>query len=192
MFSLTLCVLRWIENQRPIAGRLRYWISSGPKANEIRRPYVWRLRHLVKTLQWLPDAGAGWPDLCLDHGPCRPKVNVLRMKSSSKQKRVNPIHSTPSLTIVPQKLEQRSLAGLRRAARDCRACDLWKNATQTVFGEGPLRAKIVFVGEQPGDQEDLAGHPFVGPAGKVLDEALHQAGIDRSEVYVTNVVKHFK
>jgi uracil-DNA glycosylase family protein len=122
----------------------------------------------------------------------RPMFNVLRMKSSSNQKRVTPIHSTPSLTSVPQKLEQRSLAGLRRAARDCRACELWKNATQTVFGEGPLRAKIVFVGEQPGDQEDLAGHPFVGPAGKVLDEALHQAGIDRSEVYVTNVVKHFK
>ena len=123
------------------------------------------------------------------------KVNVLPMKSSSTQKRVTPILSTPSLTSVPQKLEkleQRSLAGLRRAARDCRACDLWKNATQTVFGEGPLRAKIVFVGEQPGDREDLAGHPFVGPAGKVLDEALHQAGIDRSEVYVTNVVKHFK
>lgn len=120
------------------------------------------------------------------------KVNVFRMKSSSNQKRVPPIHSTPSLTSVPQKPEQRSLAGLRRAARDCRACDLWKNATQTVFGEGPLRAKIVFVGEQPGDQEDLTGHPFVGPAGKVLDEALQQAGIDRSEVYVTNVVKHFK
>jgi len=120
------------------------------------------------------------------------EVNVLRMKSSSNQKRVTPSHSPPSLTSVPQKLEQRSLAGLRRAARDCRACDLWKNATQTVFGEGPLRAKIVFVGERPGDQEDLAGHPFVGPAGKVLDEALHQAGIDRSEVYVTNVVKHFK
>jgi len=120
------------------------------------------------------------------------KVNVLPMKSSSNQKRITPIHNTPSLTSVPQKLEQRSLPGLRRAARDCRACDLWKNATQTVFGEGPLRAKIVFVGEQPGDKEDLAGHPFVGPAGKVLDEALHQAGIDRSEVYVTNVVKHFK
>ena len=120
------------------------------------------------------------------------KVSVLRMKSLSNQKRVTPIYSTPSLTSVPQKLEQRSLAGLRRAACDCRACDLWKNATQTVFGEGPPRAKIVFVGEQPGDQEDLAGHPFVGPSGKILDEALHQAGIDRSKVYVTNVVKHFK
>ncbi|MGB8987022.1 MAG: UdgX family uracil-DNA binding protein, partial [Candidatus Sulfotelmatobacter sp.] len=86
----------------------------------------------------------------------------------------------------------RSLAALRRAARDCKACDLWKNATQTVFGEGPPRAKLFLVGEQPGDQEDLAGHPFVGPAGKILDEALQQAGIDRAEVYVTNVVKHFK
>jgi uracil-DNA glycosylase len=86
----------------------------------------------------------------------------------------------------------RSLTSLRRAARDCRACDLWKNATQTVFGEGPPNAKIIFVGEQPGDKEDLNGRPFVGPAGKILDEALRQAGIDRAEVYVTNVVKHFK
>ena len=85
-----------------------------------------------------------------------------------------------------------SLASLRSAARDCRACDLWKHATQTVFGEGPAKATIMLVGEQPGDQEDIAGRPFVGPAGKLLDEALHQAGIDRSEVYVTNVVKHFK
>jgi uracil-DNA glycosylase len=85
-----------------------------------------------------------------------------------------------------------SLASSRRAARDCRACDLWKNATQTVFGEGAPKASIMFVGEQPGDQEDLAGHPFVGPAGKLLDEALLEAGIDRDEVYVTNVVKHFK
>jgi uracil-DNA glycosylase len=85
-----------------------------------------------------------------------------------------------------------SLNELRLAARDCKACDLWKNATQTVFGEGRSNAKIMFVGEQPGDQEDLAGHPFVGPAGRVLDEALRQAGVEREEVYVTNVVKHFK
>jgi uracil-DNA glycosylase family protein len=85
-----------------------------------------------------------------------------------------------------------SLTSLRRAARDCRACDLWKHATQTVFGEGPSTAAIMFVGEQPGDQEDLAGHPFVGPAGRLLDEALIEAGINRDEVYVTNVVKHFK
>jgi uracil-DNA glycosylase family protein len=80
---------------------------------------------------------------------------------------------------------------LRRAAAHCRACDLWKNATQTVFGEGGKHAKLMFVGEQPGDKEDLAGHPFVGPAGKLFDEALQEAGIDRRKVYVTNAVKHF-
>ena len=86
----------------------------------------------------------------------------------------------------------RTISQLREAAANCKACDLWKNATQTVFGEGSAKAKIMFVGEQPGDQEDRAGHPFVGPAGKLLNEALDQAGIDRAEVYVTNVVKHFK
>jgi DNA polymerase len=85
-----------------------------------------------------------------------------------------------------------SLSTLRRAAKDCKACDLWKHATQTVFGEGSPKASIMLVGEQPGDQEDLAGRPFVGPAGRLLDEALAEAGIDRDEVYLTNVVKHFK
>jgi uracil-DNA glycosylase family protein len=85
-----------------------------------------------------------------------------------------------------------SLTSLRTAAAGCRACDLWKNATQTVFGEGPSKAPIMFVGEQPGDREDQVGHPFVGPAGNLLNEALLEAGIDRKEVYVTNVVKHFK
>jgi len=88
--------------------------------------------------------------------------------------------------------ETRSLAKLREAAADCKACDLWKTGTQTVFGEGSSDAEIVFVGEQPGDKEDLAGRPFVGPAGRVLDEALELAGIDRSLAYVTNAVKHFK
>jgi DNA polymerase len=81
---------------------------------------------------------------------------------------------------------------LLKDARKCTRCDLYKHATQTVFGEGPLDAAILFVGEQPGDQEDLAGRPFVGPAGAVFDEALDEAGIDRSAVYVTNAVKHFK
>jgi uracil-DNA glycosylase len=85
-----------------------------------------------------------------------------------------------------------SLRTVRAAARDCRACDLWKLGTQTVFGEGPSRARLMLIGEQPGDQEDLSGHPFVGPAGKLLDRALAEAGIDRADVYVTNVVKHFK
>jgi uracil-DNA glycosylase family protein len=84
------------------------------------------------------------------------------------------------------------LTALRRDAADCRACHLWQNATQTVFGEGHREAEVMLVGEQPGDKEDLAGRPFVGPAGRVLDEALDEAGIDRDDVYVTNAVKHFK
>jgi uracil-DNA glycosylase family protein len=85
-----------------------------------------------------------------------------------------------------------TLAKVREAARDCRACDLWKLGTQTVFGEGSSKAPLMFVGEQPGNDEDLSGHPFVGPAGKLLDRALAEAGIDRAAIYVTNVVKHFK
>ena len=80
----------------------------------------------------------------------------------------------------------------RESARGCKRCDLWKTGTQTVFGEGAPKAKLVLVGEQPGDKEDLEGRPFVGPAGQLLDEALEQAGIDRRTAYVTNVVKHFK
>jgi uracil-DNA glycosylase len=85
-----------------------------------------------------------------------------------------------------------SLKKLRDAAVGCKACPLWEDATQTVFGEGSARSEVVFVGEQPGDREDLEGRPFVGPAGQLLDQALDEAGIDRSKVYVTNVVKHFK
>ena len=87
--------------------------------------------------------------------------------------------------------ERRSLKTLRAAAADCRGCHLWRHATQTVFGEGLKKSRVVFVGEQPGDKEDRAGRPFVGPAGRELDRALEAVGIDRDEVYVTNVVKHF-
>jgi DNA polymerase len=85
-----------------------------------------------------------------------------------------------------------TIATVRDAAKDCQACDLYKRGTQTVFGEGARKAQLMFVGEQPGDAEDLAGRPFVGPAGRLLDRALEEAGIDRDAVYVTNVVKHFK
>jgi DNA polymerase len=81
---------------------------------------------------------------------------------------------------------------LAREAKDCTRCPLYKNATQTVFGEGPVGVQLMLIGEQPGDQEDLAGRPFVGPAGKMLDRALAEAGVDRTKVYVTNIVKHFK
>jgi uracil-DNA glycosylase family protein len=94
---------------------------------------------------------------------------------------------------VPDLIPDRpTLKAVRDAARGCQACDLYKRGTQTVFGEGPRHAEVMMVGEQPGDAEDLAGHPFVGPAGKLLDRALAEAGIDRAVVYVTNVVKHFK
>jgi DNA polymerase len=88
--------------------------------------------------------------------------------------------------------DRHTLSALRDAAAGCRGCHLWRGATQTVFGEGLKRARVMFVGEQPGDKEDLAGKPFVGPAGRELDKGLEAAGIARDEAYVTNVVKHFK
>ena len=88
--------------------------------------------------------------------------------------------------------ERPTLGNLREAAAGCQACDLWRTGTQTVFGEGVREAEVMLVGEQPGDQEDRSGKPFVGPAGRLLDDALEEAGIDRTKAYVTNVVKHFK
>jgi uracil-DNA glycosylase family protein len=96
------------------------------------------------------------------------------------------------MTAAPLVPLRPTLPKLREAASACKACDLWKTGTQTVFGEGAPHAKVLFVGEQPGDKEDLAGKPFVGPAGGVLDKALGAAGIDRDETFVTNAVKHFK
>jgi DNA polymerase len=95
-------------------------------------------------------------------------------------------------TAAPLIPERPTLLKLREAAEGCRACPLWKTGTQTVFGAGERTAKVMFVGEQPGNDEDLQGKPFVGPAGKLLDQALEEAGINRDEVYVTNMVKHFK
>jgi uracil-DNA glycosylase family protein len=97
--------------------------------------------------------------------------------------------ATSAESLIPGR---RSLPGLRRGAEGCRACALWRDATQTVFGAGPARARVMLVGEQPGDREDVVGEPFVGPAGKVLDRALKEAAIPRDDAYVTNVVKHFK
>jgi uracil-DNA glycosylase family protein len=114
------------------------------------------------------------------------------MRKIDKQQ--DPKAGRPPLPQLPADVPDivRTLDAVRAEAAECQACPLWKNATQTVFGEGPARAAVMLVGEQPGDQEDLAGRPFVGAAGQMLDRALADAGIDRGEVYVTNAVKHFK
>jgi uracil-DNA glycosylase family protein len=96
---------------------------------------------------------------------------------------------SPAEDLIPPRP---TLSSLKSAAADCQACDLWKTGTQTVFGEGVRRVRVMLVGEQPGNEEDLSGRPFVGPAGRLLDDALETAGIDRKQTYVTNVVKHFK
>jgi uracil-DNA glycosylase len=128
-------------------------------------------------------------------------VRNARLKDE-KSERKRAAASVPRLQVVPKSAPATTstapvpangtLEEIGAAAAHCQACDLWKNATQTVFGEGRSNAKVMFVGEQPGDREDLAGKPFVGPAGMLLDRALEEAGIERDEVYVTNTVKHFK
>jgi uracil-DNA glycosylase family protein len=110
---------------------------------------------------------------------------MARRPPSKSSKSANP-PATELLPVHP------TIPSLQKAAKNCRACDLWERGTQTVFGEGGSHARVVFVGEQPGDKEDLEGKPFVGPAGGLLDKALVEAGIDRTKVYVTNAVKHFK
>jgi len=102
------------------------------------------------------------------------------------------VHEPEPNDATPFLPDKHTLPALRDAAAGCRGCHLWRGATQTVFGEGMKKARVMLVGEQPGDKEDQAGHPFVGPAGRELDKGLESAGIDRTEAYVTNVVKHFK
>jgi uracil-DNA glycosylase len=116
----------------------------------------------------------------------------MKPRFSEKISRGRRVSGNEAGTAAPLIPARPTIKKLQEAARDCRACPLWKTGTQTVFGEGARDAKIIFVGEQPGNDEDLAGKPFVGPAGKLLDKALAEAGIDRDEVYVTNTVKHFK
>jgi uracil-DNA glycosylase family protein len=114
----------------------------------------------------------------LRHGACTVLSMVVRLEEFPTAE-----------PFLPQRI---TLPALKKAVQGCRGCPLYKNATQAVFGEGPQHARVMFIGEQPGDQEDLAGKPFVGPAGKLLDQVLEEVGIDRSDVYVTNAVKHFK
>jgi len=117
---------------------------------------------------------------------------IYNQKNFFRSREIMPTRKTATNSAADLIPEQPTLPLLKKAAADCKACDLWKRGTQTVFGEGRPRAEIIFVGEQPGNEEDLTGKPFVGPAGRLLDAALEEAGIDRSQAYVTNVVKHFK
>jgi DNA polymerase len=115
------------------------------------------------------------------------------MSNISKNAGKHPLKRVADVVLLSEVTSTiRTIEGLRKASTNCRACDLWKLATQTVFGEGASKPRIVFVGEQPGDQEDRSGHPFVGPAGRLLHQAMKNAGIDPANVYITNVVKHFK
>jgi len=138
----------------------------------------------VRYWQNLPEASLIAP---LIAGAGRTEQSMIATATTAPlavpQRRESVMHAVPPAT---------SLDALRDAARGCRACDLWKDATQTVFGAGPSPAPVMLVGEQPGDKEDLAGQPFVGPAGQLLDRALHEARVDRDRLYVTNAVKHFK
>jgi uracil-DNA glycosylase len=117
-------------------------------------------------------------------GDGRRAADTAEATMASRTRTLSPVHE-----LIP---DDPDLEKLRRAAAGCRGCDLWREATQTVFGEGAARAAVMLVGEVPGDGEDKAGRPFVGPAGRLLDQALQEAGIDRGQAYVTNVVKHFK
>jgi DNA polymerase len=113
------------------------------------------------------------------------------MVTGTDLRRASP-EDRPEVALAAVRRGRAGLTTLAASARGCRACALWEHATQTVFGQGPERAAIVLIGEQPGDAEDLAGEPFVGPAGRILDQALADAGLDRGSIFVTNVVKHFK
>ena len=120
---------------------------------------------------------------------------AVRVREMAEREHAAPKRRIPAPTVVPPTDDTRrdeSLASLRQAAQACRACPLWQPATQTVLGEGPEDARVLVLGEQPGDREDLSGRPFVGPAGKLLDRALAELGIDRSQLYLTNAVKHFR
>jgi DNA polymerase len=119
-------------------------------------------------------------------------ILALITSDQPRMMRIMPTQAAQYPTAEPFLPSKLTLPQLRTAAKKCQGCDLYKYATQTVFGEGPADARVMFVGEQPGDQEDKQGKPFVGPAGRMLDNALEKVGIDRSEVYVTNAVKHFK
>ena len=126
------------------------------------------------------------------HWATLPEAQIIPSLLAKAEGRVTEMAKSQSASAAPLVPPTRALDQLREAAPGCRGCDLYQHATQVVFGEGPSDAKVVMVGEQPGDEEDVKGHPFVGPAGRLLSKAMHESGLDREKIYVTNAVKHFK
>ena len=179
------------QSEAPTADRLEEtWRSYYASIFNPARLKVAAMRNEMPKKYWrnLPEASLIKP---LIEGAARSTSAMIANAATEPhkaQKRSEPSRETD----MPRKHARDDIETLREQAADCRACSLYKDATQTVFGEGPSSARIMLVGEQPGDKEDLAGKPFVGPAGQMLDRALEEAGIDRRQVYVTNAVKHFK
>jgi DNA polymerase len=183
------------KNEAPTADRLeetwrRYYASIFNPARlkvqamqkEMPRKY-WRNLPEASLIKPLIEGAGRTASAMIANGATKPH---------KPQKRLEPPKVTDQASAMARKHAGDDIETLREEVADCRACHLYKNATQTVFGEGPQTARIILVGEQPGDKEDLAGKPFVGPAGQMLDRALEEAGIDRRKVYITNAVKHFK
>ena len=131
-------------------------------------------------------------EMPVSHWATLPEAQIISSLLAQAGTRVEDMEKKQKPSAAPWVPETSSLRELSEAAKTCEGCDLFRNATQTVFGEGGRKARVVLVGEQPGDEEDQKGHPFIGPAGRLLNKALEEAGVDRSELYVTNAVKHFK
>ena len=176
------------KSEAPTEDRLEeVWRSYYASIFNPARLKVQAMRNEMPKKYWrnLPEASLIKPLIASATKTVEAMIASEATAPHKSQKAPEPVMST-------HKASSGDLDTLRAEAAECRACPLWKDATQTVFGEGPRHARIMLVGEQPGDKEDLAGHPFVGPAGQMLDRALAEAGIDRNKVYVTNAVKHFK
>lgn len=164
--------------------------SADPEEDELELLFVDYYRAIFNPARL--NVRAMQAEMPIKHWHTLPETRVLGELLRSAPENVRQMLADDASAAEAYLPERRTLPRLREAARDCRACKLCETATQTVFGEGPARARLLLIGEQPGDEEDVAGRPFIGPAGRVLDRALVEAGIARSDVYITNAVKHFK
>lgn len=164
--------------------------SEAPQQDDLEE--LWRTYYASVFNPARVKVNAMVKEMAVRHWPTLPEADIIPQLLADAGARVQTMASARRESAAPFVPETAELAVLRQAASQCAGCELHQYASQTVFGEGPLDAEVVFVGEQPGDQEDLAGRPFVGPAGQVLDEALREAGLERGGIYITNAVKHFK